>query len=227
MLNPVHTTLKALALSAALLPIAAQSAIINLSASLSAANQDGSTPFADSDVVPTTATGDIAFQLDTTNKTLDFQMTVDGILLSELLDFGPNSTPIHLHQPGGGVKGNFGPISIDLALGSADDDFAATDTGFTFSRTGVSILLADQGGVALGMHPGDGEIINLLTSGNAFVLVHSNKSIFTNTPSGRPAGFPFGEIRGDISVSAVPVPAALPLLGTGLLAFMGIARRRA
>ncbi|MEE9493288.1 MAG: CHRD domain-containing protein [Gammaproteobacteria bacterium] len=149
MLNPVHTTLKALALSAALLPIAAQSAIINLSASLSAANQDGSTPFADSDVVPTTATGDIAFQLDTTNKTLDFQMTVDGILLSELLDFGPNSTPIHLHQPGGGVKGNFGPISIDLALGSADDDFAATDTGFTFSRTGVSILLADQGGVAL------------------------------------------------------------------------------
>jgi hypothetical protein len=227
MLDLIRSVLKIFVLSLALLPLAAQAAIINLNGTLSAANQNGSDPSFVTDpggIVPTSATGSIQIQLDTINNTLDFQMNVDGILQSELRDFGPNATPIHLHQPGGGIKGNFGPISIDLSLGSTAADFSDTTTGFTFARTGVSILLADQGGVALGMHPGDDQIVNLLQSGNMFVLVHSLKDIFTNQTTGRPDGFPFGEIRGNIS--AVPLPAALPLLGTGLLALFGIARRR-
>jgi len=228
MFEPIRTVLKTLALLMIFMPIAAQSSIIHLAGSLSAANQNGSDPAFVTDpngVVPTTATGSIQIQLDTANNTLDFQMNVDGILRSELRNFGPNSTPIHLHQPGGGVKGNFGPISIDLSLGSTAADFTDTATGFSFQRTGVSVLLADQGNVQFGMHPGDAQIVNLLTSGKMFVLVHSNKNIFINPASGtRPVGFPFGEIRGNISV--VPLPAALPMLGSGLLALLGLVRLR-
>jgi hypothetical protein len=225
----LSTILKALVLFTVLqLPLAVQSAIINLNGNLSAANQNGSDPALVADpggIVPTTAIGSIQIQLDTANNTLDFQMNVDGILQNELRNFGPNVTPIHLHQPGGGIKGNFGPISIDLSLGSTAGDFTNTANGFTFERTGLSILLADQGNVALGMHPGDDQIVDLLTSGNMFVLVHSTKDIFTNQAPGRPAGFPFGEIRGNISV--VPLPATLPMLGVGLVALLGVARRRA
>jgi hypothetical protein len=221
--------LKIIMLLSVFLPSLAQAAIINLNGSLSAANQNGSDPSLVTDpngVVPTDAFGSINIQLDTIANTLDFQLTVDGILQSELRDFGPNTTPIHLHNAGGGGAnpGNFGPISIDLSLGSTAADFTDTATGFVFARSGVSILLADQGGVALGMHPGDGLIVDTLLSGNMFVLVHSNKDIFTNAPDGRPVGFPFGEIRGNIN--AVPVPAALPLMVTGLLAMIGFSRRR-
>ena len=221
--------LKGIMLLSVLLSFSVQAAIINLSGSLGAANQNGSDPSLVTDpggVVPTNAFGSIDIQLNTIANTLDFQLTVDGILESELRNFGPNATPIHLHNAGGGgaSPGNFGPISIDLSLGSTAADFTNTANGFIFARNNVSILLADQGGVTLGMHPGDNLIIDTLLSGNMFVLVHSTKNIFTNTPAGRPAGFPFGEIRGN--VSAVPVPAALPLMLTGLLAVFGVARRR-
>ncbi len=226
-MNDLLVSMRVLAVCLALLPLTAQSAIINLNGNLSAANQNGSDPALVTDpggIVPTTAIGSIQIQLNTTNNTLDFQMNVDGILQSELRNFGPNATPIHLHQPGGGIKGNFGPISIDLSLGSTAGDFTETANGFTFERSGLSILLADQGSVALGMHPGDDQIVDLLTSGKMFVLVHSTKGIFTNKAPGRPDGFPFGEIRGNISV--VPLPAGLPLLGSGLFYLFAFSRKR-
>ncbi len=217
---------KTLLLSALLLlvPSLVQAALINLSATLGPANQNGSDPARVVDplgVVPTTASGTLSVQLDTTANTLDFQLSVDGILRSELRDFGPNGTPIHLHLANGD-PGNFGPIAVDLTQNLLASEFIDTATGFSLTRTGISILLADQGNVALGMHPGDALIVPSLLSGNAFVLVHTTKNIFTNAPPGRPVGFPFGEIRGNLRV--VPVTATLPLFALGLLG-LGLSRK--
>jgi len=217
------TLLKRLALCAALLPLPAQAAVIKLAGTLSAANQNGSDPALVTDpngVVPTYAKGFIALQLDDVVNTLDIQMKVIGIKLSDLKDFGPNTSPIHLHNAAPGSPGNFGPIAIDPTFTASPSDFSSIGYGygFTFERKGISILAADQGNVtAPGMHPGDDKIIDALLSGNMFVAVHTNK----------PDGFPFVEIRGNFKpVSAVPLPTALPLLGSGLIGLFAVARRR-
>lgn len=212
MLNQLRTGLKAAALAAALLPISVLADIVTLSATLNAANQNGSDPALITDplgVVPTSAFGTINIALDTERNTLDFYLDVTGIDRSQLRNFGPNATPIHLHLAGGGNPGNFGPIAVDLSLNAVDADFTDTATGFKFSRKNVSILLEDQGGVQLGMHPGNDQIVDALQTGNAFVLVHSTKDIFVND-TGPVPGFPFGEIRGNITrdpVAAMSGPA--------------------
>ncbi|VAW57997.1 hypothetical protein MNBD_GAMMA11-840 [hydrothermal vent metagenome] len=230
MRNPLLPGLKALALSAALLPLSAQAVVTDLYSFLGAANQNGSDPSLVTDsngIVPTDATGFMKIQLDDEANTINMQLYVAGIAQSDLLNFGPNQSPIHLHNSA--VAGNFGPIAIDptfTADASNYSDLTQVD-GFSFKRDDISILLDDQGGVQLGMHPGDDKIIDALLSGNMFVAVHTNRPIFTNTAPGRPDGFPFVEIRGNIyQTSPVPVPAALPLLGSGLIALIAVARRR-
>ncbi|VAW68883.1 hypothetical protein MNBD_GAMMA10-2291, partial [hydrothermal vent metagenome] len=205
MFNNLWTVVKTGVLLGALLPFSVQADDITLSGSLSAANQNGSDPALVTDplgVVPTDAFGSIEVTLDIENNSIDFSMDVTGISIEELRNFGPNATPIHLHLAGGGAPGNFGPISIDLSLNAAEADFVATETGFQFSRSDISILLEDQGNIQLGMHPGNDQIVDALQSGNMFVLVHTTKDIFIND-TGPVPGFPFGEIRANIS--RVPV----------------------
>ena len=71
---------------------------------------------------------------------------------------------------------------------------------FTSPKTGINILLTEV------------QETNLL-SGNWYVNVHT-----TN--------FGAGEIRGQVLVEAIPVPAAVWLFGSGLIALVGLARRR-
>jgi hypothetical protein len=216
---------KLLVIASLMFPIMAQAVTvaepssINLVGFLAAVNQNGSDPGVVTDpdgLVPTTASGTILIQLDTVANTLDFSLTVDGIFQSDLRDFGPNATPIHLHLAGGGNSCNFGPIAVDLSLGAEAGDFTDTSTGFEFNRSGISILLEDQGNVQLGMHPGNDLIVDSLLSGSAFVLVHTNNSDIS--------GFPFGEIRGNIN--PVPLPAALPMMMVGLAGLGVLVRRK-
>lgn len=209
---------KVLVILGLVLPFMAQSAVIHLNGDLTASNQNGSDPGVINDpdgIVSTDANGSISIFLDTDTHTLDFSLKVDGILQSDLRNFGPNATPIHLHLAGGGNPGNFGPIAVDLALGADSSDFTDTATGFEFNRNGVSILLEDQGNVQLGMHPGNDLIVDSLLSGNTFALVHTNNPEIN--------GFPFGEIRGNIN--PVPLPAAVLLLGSGLFGLVSLSRR--
>ena len=228
--DSIKSALTGLALYAALIPLTSQAAIINLEGTLSAANQNGSDPALVTDpngIVPTFAKGAIKIQLDDEANTLNIQMGVLGIRLGDLLDFGPNQSPIHLHNAAPGSPGNFGPIAIDPTFTADATNFIDGPKGFGFKRNDVSILLEDQNNVTLGMHPGNDKIVDALLSGNMFVAVHTNKPIFTNQTPGRPDGFPFVEIRGNFKpVSVVPVPAALPLLGSGLIALLAVARKR-
>ncbi len=77
----------------------------------------------------------------------------------------------------------------------------------------------------MGIHPGNDVIVDRLLE-ESFILVHSNKDIFTNTvhPPQFPDGFPFGELRGEINV--VPVPAGLWLFGSGLIVLFGLKKVR-
>gem|GEM_PF-1352779 len=189
-----------IALMLVIMSFTSQADVIRLSASLKPANQNGTDPVLVTDplgVVPSEASGSIRIQVNTDTSTLAYQLVVSGIGREQLRAFGPNSTPIHLHLAAGGSPGNFGPIAVDLTLGAVDSDYTATDNGFRLSRQGVSILLEDQGNVKLGMHPGNENIVAALQSGNAFVLVHTNKDIFVNNTGPAP-GFPFAEIRGNL-----------------------------
>ena len=97
---------------------------------------------------------------------------------------------------------------IDLLFGASEPNLVDTETGFKFTRESMSITEERQGRYkAAGVHPGDDVIAQKLQEGFPFILVHSSKNIFTNTvgkfPNGKPApeGFPFGELRGEITIS--------------------------
>lgn len=182
---------------------------IFLTASLSAPNQTGTNPDFVNDplgLVPSNASGTLEAYLDLeTSQLQDIKLNVTGILMSELKNFGPNSTAFHIHLPNSGNEGDFGFNVVDMVFGTDESNFTANSNGFEFTRNFVSILEADQGNfAAAGVHPGDDVIVDRLLNGFPFLIIHTAKSIFTNTggvfPNGDPApeGFPFAELRGEI-----------------------------
>lgn len=132
------------------------------------------------------------------------------LLLSVSLDWSGLTGPAaagHIHCcPGPGVNG---PVAIDfvpagfpnVASGSFDHSFDLTDA-------------ASYGGGFLASFGGDVDaaraaVITGLIAGDAYFNIH--------TPP--PAGFPTGEIRGDI----VPRPAQIPAAGPLVLLALGVA----
>jgi len=184
---------------------------IHLSATLSAPNQNGTNPDFVTDefgVVPSESSGEFSAILDLeSNQLLDISLNVFGISIAELRNFGPNATPFHIHLPNSGNQGDFGFNVIDLLFDAEEGSLVDTENGFSFTRASHSILAGAQGKYeGAGVYPGDDVIAELLQNGFPFILVHSSKDIFTNTngkfPNGDPVpvGFPFGELRGEISV---------------------------
>jgi len=184
---------------------------LKLVATLSPPNQNGTHPDYSTDpggVVPSDATGTFSAYLNLETNTLEeIKLDVEGMTPDDLKGFGPNSTQFHIHLPKDGKQGAFGFNVVDLVHGADDGAIMATDKGFSFTRASHSILGAAQGNYTnAGVHPGDDKIADLLQNGYPFVLVHSSKDIFTNDmaklPSGDPApkGFPFGELRGEITI---------------------------
>ncbi|MFW5444477.1 MAG: VPLPA-CTERM sorting domain-containing protein [Methylococcaceae bacterium] len=206
----------------------AQASQVQLIANLRAPAEDGSNPdiFTDKDRVPSNASGIFRATLDTDNLVLtNVSLNVTGMLQSDLRKFGPNSTPFHIHLPNSGL-GTFGFNVIDLSFEADASSFSFNSTGFSFQRESVSILEEDQGAFfGLGIHPGNDVIVDRLLD-ESFLLIHSNKDIFTNTvhPPQFLDGFPFGELRGEITV--VPVPAAVWFFATGLIGLTGLKKRK-
>lgn len=63
--------------------------------------------------VATDASGTATLVYDSDNKTFDLDVVVSGIELGDLLNVGPNSTPIHLHNAPAGSNGG---IVIDVGF---------------------------------------------------------------------------------------------------------------
>jgi hypothetical protein len=142
--------------------------------------------------VPPNASGAVgAAQLvyDTDTMMYDMDLMAFGIGLGDLLDVGPNSTPVHVHMAPAGANG---PIVVDLGFASS----------FFDDGLGIRLQINDAlfGGTQGGVDSDPAVVRDALLAGNLYVNIH------TSTYGG-------GEIRGQI----VPEPASLALMLLGLV----------
>lgn len=140
--------------------------------------------------VDTPAVGAAELQYNTDTQTFSIDIMVFGIELADLLDVGPNNTPIHIHNAPAGANG---PIVVDLGfMGS----FVEDGLGIRFQLTDQPFG-GQQGNVF--SDPDDNELA--LFAAELYVNIHTNDH-------------PTGELRGQI----VPAPAStLALASLGLL----------
>lgn len=133
------------------------------------------------------AAGAAQLLYDPGTQHFDLDLQVFGIDIDELMNVGPNGTPVHIHMAPAGENG---PIVVDLGF------FAS----FSADGQGIRLQIQDElfGGQQgnLFTEPDDNEAA--LFAGNLYVNVHTQE-------------FPGGQIRGQV----VPEPGTAMLLCAG------------
>ena len=144
---------------------------------------------------PAVGAAKLIYNTDTQHFNLD--MMIFGIELDQLLDVGPNLTPVHAHY---GAPGENGAIAVDLGF---FESFVEDGLGI---RLQIQIQDALFGGPQGNLTTDPAVNEAALFAGELYVNIHTD-------------AFPGGEIRGQI----VPEPATVGLL---LLATALVSRRR-
>lgn len=162
--------------------------------------------------VTCTATGAASFILNDAQTALRFNATVFGLDFTGLQTpetTSDNLTNAHIHAPG--APGVAAPVVWGF-IGTPFNDNNPNDVVVTPFPIGVGGTVSGKWDAPEGNNTTlTAQLPNIL-AGNAYINFHT-------------VGFPSGAIRGQI-VAAVPEPATLSLLASGLLVIGGVARRR-
>lgn len=142
------------------------------------------------------------------------------VLSGDMDVFQATTNPLNVGNGTGTIAGDYDDVTNSLNYSITWMDLASSVTNMHFhsapvgSAGGVDLAIPGPwsspqvGSATLGVF----QELKLL-SGDWYVNVHT-------------ANFAGGEIRGQVIVNAVPIPAAVWLFGSGLLGLIGIARRK-
>lgn len=131
--------------------------------------------------------------VNTVTETFDVSLNVLGITLPQLNDglVAAPVGPVHLHNAPAGVNGG---IVVPFAFGPLYSDIGNTPLGFALNATNLSAANI-TGGLDFA------SLLGELRAGNIYFNVHTD-------------AFPGGEIRGQLAIAPVPLPATGLMLGS-------------